>query len=255
MLGELYAQALEKAGHTVHRRLSLGGTDIALAALQRGEIDLYPEYTGTALVNQLHLPPESDPARAYGIVKKAFAAKYGLIWLNPSPFNDTNALASTKATAAKYGITTLSDLAAKAPQLRLGAVPEFLKRQDGLPGLQRKYGGFHFRDVKLLDYGIKYQALGHGDVDVVVAFSTEGQITAMDLLVYADDKHLFPTYQVAPVVRKEALAKTPSLAAPLDRLAPLLTDSVMRALNLEVEGPKKREPADVARDFLAAHGG
>ena len=254
ILGELYAQSLEHAGIGVTRRLNLGTTDIAMAALQRGEIDVYPEYTGTALLNVLHLPGESDRAKAYQTVKDAYAKKFNLTWLAPAPMNDTQALATTQTVAGQYSLGKLSDLAPKASSLRLGTVPEFLSRSDGLPGLRKRYGGFAFKQVKIVDNGLKYQALMHGDVDVVVAFSTEGQLKADSLIVLEDDKHLFPAYQVAPVVRKAALAANPALAPALNKLSPLLTDDVMQNLNLQVDGPLKREPADVARDFLHQNG-
>jgi osmoprotectant transport system substrate-binding protein len=254
VIGELYAQSLEHAGLTVTRRLDLGTTDIAMAALKRGEIDLYPEYTGTALLNVLHLPPVSDPKRSYQLVKDAYAKQFGLVWLDPAPMNDTQALATTQAVAGRFALGTLSDLAAKAGELRLGAVPEFLTRADGLPGLQKKYGGFKFKQVKTMDAGLRYTALEHGDVDVIVAFSTEGQLKSLSLVVLEDNKHLFPVYQVAPVVRKSALDAKPTIAAPLNKLAPLLDNDVMQNLNLQVDGPQKREPAEVARDFLKQHG-
>ncbi|HEY4440876.1 MAG TPA: glycine betaine ABC transporter substrate-binding protein [Candidatus Elarobacter sp.] len=253
ILGELYAQALEGAGMHVTRKFDLGTTDIALGALKRAEIDLYPEYTGTALLNVLKLPPDSDPKRSYETVKRAFATRYDLDWLQPAPFNDTQALATTQQVAGTYALGRLSDLAAKANELRLGTVPEFLKRADGLPGLQQRYGGFKFKAIRVLDNGLKYQALEHGDVDVVVAFSTEGQLKADSLIVLEDDKHLFPVYQAAPVVRHAALTAKPELAKPLNALAPLLTTDLMQNLNLQVDGPRKRDPADVARDFLKQH--
>jgi osmoprotectant transport system substrate-binding protein len=240
ILGELYAQSLEHAGMHVTRKLNLGTTDIAMAALKRGEIDHYPEYTGTALLNVLHLPPVSDPKRSYDTVKSAYAQQFGLVWLDPSPFNDTQAMATTQKVAGNYALGRLSDLAAKA--------------NDGLPGLQKKYGGFKFKQVKIVDNGLKYQALEHGDVDVIIAFSTEGQLKADSLVVLEDDKHFFPVYNVAPVVRKAALDAKPALAPPLNKLAPLLTNDVMQNMNLQVDGPQKREPADVARDFLKQNG-
>ena len=254
ILGELYAQSLEHAGFGVSRKLNLGTTDIAMAALKRGEIDLYPEYTGTALLNVLHQPPESDPKRAYAAVKSAYARQFGLVWLEPAPMNDTQALALTQAVAGRYALGRLSDLAVKANELRLGAVPEFLTRADGLPGLRKRYGGFTFKQTKIVDNGLKYQALEHGDVDVIIAFSTEGQLKADSLVVLEDDKHLFPSYAVAPVVRKTVLDAKPKLAEPLNTLAPLLTNDAMQNMNLQVDGPQKREPADVARDFLKQHG-
>jgi osmoprotectant transport system substrate-binding protein len=167
--------------------------------------------------------------------------------------NNTQALATTAALATRFGLRTLSDVAVKAPQLRLGAVPEFVKRSDGLPGLQRAYGGFDFKSIRLIDFGLKYKALLDGDVDIVVAFGTDGAIVADELVVMRDDRHLFPDYHVAPVVRRAALAAHPVIAPALNRVAPLLTDDVMRGLNNEIDGPLKREPADVARDFVKAH--
>ncbi len=253
-LGELYAQVLEGAGFHVERKLNLGGTEIAMAALQRGELDCYPEYTGTALLNVLKLPLQTDPQAIYTTVQREYASRFKLDWLKPSPFNDTQALATTPALAAKYRMRTLSDLARLAPQLRLGAVPEFVKRVDALPGLQKTYGGFQFKSTRLLDSGIKYKALLHGDVDVVVAFSTEGAIAANGLVLFADDKRFWPTYNVAPVVRTETLTAYPGIRAHLDAIAPLLTDEAIRAINQSIDGPAKKDPEDVARAFIKEHG-
>lgn len=253
LLGELYAQRLDQRGIPVTRKLDLGGTQIAMAALQRGEIDLYPEYTGTALLVVLKAPPLHDASAIYTSVKRAYAQRYHLTWLAPAPMNDTQALATTQAIRTRYRIETLSDLSRAASQLRLGAIPEFVQRSDGLPGLQRAYGGFTFKSVRLLDIGLKYRALLQGDVDVVVAFGTDGAIAADDLYVFVDDKHFWPTYQAAPVVRAATLQRFPAIGPALDTLAPLLTDPVMRSLNESIDGPQKRDPADVARDFLKAH--
>jgi osmoprotectant transport system substrate-binding protein len=254
LLGELYAQLIEDNGHPVRRRLDLGGTDIAMAALRRGEIDLYPEYTGTALLVVLKSKPQGDAVQTFDFVKSEYERLYGLTWLDPAPMNNTQALATTAQISARFGLRTLSDVAAKAPQLRLGAVPEFVKRSDGLPGLQRAYGGYNFKSIRLIDFGLKYKALLDGDVDIVVAFGTDGAIVADKLVVMQDDKHLFPPYQVAPVIRLDALKARPELAEILNSAAPLLTDTVMRTLNNEIDGPQKREPADVAQQFIKAHG-
>jgi osmoprotectant transport system substrate-binding protein len=252
ILGEMYAQLLEHRGLEVDRRLNLGGTQVAMAALQRGDIDLYPEYTGTALITVLEEAPGGDAAAIYAKVKDAYQSRYALTWLKPAPMNDTQALATTRAIAQKYDLRTLSDVSRAAPHLRLGSIPEFTKREDGLPGLQRVYGGFQFAQVRLFDIGLKYQALLRGQVDVVVAFGTDGQIVADKLVVFQDDKHFWPAYQVAPVVRDATLKRLPQIAPTLDALAPLLTDDAMRSLNFAVDGAK-REPADVAREFLSAH--
>jgi len=252
IIGELYAQALEAAGLRVARRLSLGGSNIAMAALQRGGIDLYPEYTGTGLVDILHLASDGNEARAYATVKRTYRERYDLDWLARTPMSDTQAIACTQETARRFGLATLSDLAARAPQLRIGAVPEFVKRADGLPGLQRVYGGFQFKEVRLVDFGLKYAALLHGDIDVVIAFSTDGAIAADHLVLLADDKRLFPADNCAPVVRPDALRRHPQIATALDALSAHITTDAMRALNLQVDGPEKREPEDVAHDFLAS---
>jgi osmoprotectant transport system substrate-binding protein len=253
VLGEMYAQILTAHNLPVARRLNLGGTEIAMASLLKGDIDLYPEYTGTALIAQLHLLPQPDGAAIYRTVKAAYAKRYGLTWLDPAPMNNTQALATTRAISRRYAITTLSQLSVAAPQLRLGAVPEFTERPDGLPGLQRLYGGFRFKQVRLFDNGLKYEALLTGNVDVVVAFGTDGQIAADDLVVFVDDKRLWPVYQVAPVVRDDTLRRYPVIAPALDALSPHLTDATMRRLNAAVD-IHEDEPADVARQFLHTTG-
>jgi osmoprotectant transport system substrate-binding protein len=252
IVGEMYATLLEKAGLVVQRRLDLGGSEVAMVALQRGDIDLYPEYTGTALIAQLHDTPSKNGTTNYETVKRAYASKYDLTWLARSPFNDTQALATTKPIAAKYRLRTLEDLAKAAPQLRLGAIPEFTKRPDGLPGLQKAFGGFNFKDVRLFDIGLKYKALESGQVDVVVAFGTDGQIDVDHLFVFVDDRNFWPEYNIAPVVRDAALKKFPQIGPSLDKLAPLLTDDVMRGLNARVDG-QHEDPSDVAHDFLHDH--
>ena len=252
IVGEMYATLLEKAGLVVKRRLDLGGSEVAMVALQRGDIDLYPEYTGTALIAQLHDTPSKNGTTNYETVKSAYKSKYDLTWLARSPFNDTQALATTLAIAAQHRMRTLEDLAKAAPQLRLGAIPEFTKRPDGLPGLQKAFGGFDFKEVRLFDIGLKYKALESGQVDVVVAFGTDGQIDVDRLFVFVDDKNFWPEYNIAPVVRDATLAKFPQIGSALDTLAPLLTDDVMRGLNARVDG-KHDDPSDVAHDFLHAH--
>jgi len=253
VLAEMYAQLLERAGMTVERRLNLGSIEVAMGALLRGDIDLYPEYTGTALLVQLHRPPLHDRGAVYDAVRAAYQRRYRLTWLDAAPMNDTQALATTSALSQKFGLRTLSDCAREAPRLRLGSVPEFTARADGLPGLQKKYGGYKFAKIIYVDIGLKYKALLDGDVDVVVAFGTDGQIDAYRLTVLEDDKHFFPPYPVAPVVRDDALARFPQIPPTLNRVAPLLTDAVMRHLNWQVDGGRQ-EPADVARAFLARSG-
>lgn len=252
VLGELYAQTLEAHGFTVTRKFELGGTQVAMEALLRGDIDLYPEYTGTALLSILKERSIPDAGRLYAFVKRAYAERYPLTWLAAAPFDDPEALATTQAISARYRVTTLSQLAPVASQLTLGTVPEFTTRPDGLPGLQRVYGGFRFKSVRLFDIGLKYRALETGQIDVVVAFGTDPQIESDRLLVFTDDKHVWPDYQAAPVVRDATLAAHPAIATALDALAPRLTNTAMRRLNAAVD-IDRRDPADAASAFLKGH--
>ncbi len=250
VIAEIYAQALERGGVNVERRTNLGSTAIAMAAIERGDIDLYPEYTGTALIDVLHLPPQADPKAIYDTVAREYARRYDLVWLRPSPMNDSQALATTKALAAAHGLATLSDLAKAAPQLRLATIQEFLARPDGLPGLQKLYGGFKFADVRTYDIALKYQALLDGQADVASAFSTDGAIATDRLVVLRDDKGLWPPYNVAPVVRQAALAAEPRIRL-LDTIAPAITDAVAQRMNADVESGHE-DPSDVAAAFLKA---
>ncbi|MDQ2866342.1 MAG: hypothetical protein M3R51_08960 [Candidatus Eremiobacteraeota bacterium] len=253
VIAEIYAQTLEAAGFAVERRLNLGSTQIALAAMARGDIDLYPEYTGTALIDVLHEEPRSDPREIYRIVRNAFAERYSIDWLDPSPMNDSQGIATTTAIAQRLHLRTLSDLAKVSQELRLATIPEFISRPDGLPGLQKRYGGFHFASVRAYDIALKYQALLAGSADVATAFTTDGTLATARLVVLEDDKHLWPPYNVAPVVRHSVLTRTPRIAAALNALAPKLTDGIAREMNAAVENDKK-DPADVAAAFLKSEG-
>jgi osmoprotectant transport system substrate-binding protein len=255
IVAEMYAQLLENEGFTVERKLNLGGTPIAHEAMMNGDIDLYPEYTSTGLLTMLKLDPIQDAQEIYTTVKSGYEQQYNLTWLTPSPFNDTQALAMTKEVAAQYGIQTYSDLSQKASELVLGGPAEFLEREDGLKGLQQAYGGFEFKEVKQLGTGsLRYQALLEGQVDVVVAFGTDGAIKGNDLLLLVDDLVFYPIYNVAPVIRQDTLEKYPQIEKILNDFAPLLTDDIMSGLNWQVDGPEGKEPADVARTFLLEKG-
>jgi osmoprotectant transport system substrate-binding protein len=253
ILGEMYAQLLEANGFRVERKLNLGGTPIAQKALESNEIDLYPEYTGTGLLTVLKLPVNTDPVAVYNTVKNEYAARFNLVWLDPAPMNNTQAVAMKRSKAQELGIETISDLVAQAPNLIMVGPPEFQEREDGLPGMRQVYGEFNFKEYKSVDPGLRYQAINQGQADVTVAFGTDGEIAAFDLIVLRDDKGLWPPYQVAPVIRKEVLDANPKIAEILNSLAPLLTDEVMQQLNFEVSG-KQREPADVAKEFLQQQG-
>jgi len=254
LVGEMYAQLLEQGGYQVVRKLNLGETDILQPALQNKDIDVYPEYTGTGLVVVLKKDPSSDPAGGYKTVSQAYEEQFKLTWLDPAPMNDTQAVVTTQENSDKYGLKTLSDLAAKAKDLRLACAPAFTTRPDGLPGLKKTYGGVEFKEVKQVDFSLLYKSLQQGDVEVAQASgSTDGAILGNNLVLLQDDKHLFPVYQLAPILRTEFVDAHPDVKTILNPLAPKLTDETMINLNWEVDG-KKREPADVATEFLKNQG-
>jgi osmoprotectant transport system substrate-binding protein len=253
IIGEMYALVLEENGFTVNRKLNLGGTPVAQAAIESGEIDLYPEYTGTALLTVLNLPASSDQQAVFDTVKQEYQERFGLVWLDPSPMNNTQALAMTEEQADALNIRTISDFVAQASDLTLIGPPEFEVREDGLPGLQAAYGNFSLKDYKAVDAGLRYRGLVDGEADVAVAFGTDGEINAFNLVVLEDDEGLFPPYQIAPIVSQAALETNPGIADALNQLSPLLNDGVMRELNYEVSG-NQREPTDVAREFLVNAG-
>lgn len=253
IIGEMYALVLEDEGFQVERRLNLGGTPVAQAGLESGEIDVYPEYTGTGLLTVLKLPVSSDQQEVYDTVVKGYQEQFDLVWLEPAPMNNTQALAMTRNRSEELGITTISDMVAQASDLVMIGPPEFEVREDGLPGIQDAYGNFELAAYKAVDAGLRYKGLTDGEADVAVAFGTDGEISAFDLVVLEDDQNLFPPYQVAPVIRQDALENNPAAADALNRLSPLLTNEIMQQLNYEVSG-NQREPADVAQEFLVEQG-
>ena len=254
LLGELYAQALEARGYPVERRLGLGATAVADGALRRGQVDMYPEYTGTmwtAVLKKSVKPGTPASAFASG-VKKPYA-KRGMTVMGATPFSNGYAMVVTKQTADRYHLKTLSDVAKVAGKLQLGADPSFTTREDGLPLLKQVYG-MQFGKVKTLENGIKYKSVGDGAVDAVLGYETDGQISADGLVSLVDDKAAWPAYQAAPVVSsKFAKQAGPDFAATLDYVSSLLDTKTMSKLNAKVD-VDGQDPADVAREFLASHG-
>jgi osmoprotectant transport system substrate-binding protein len=276
-IGEMYAALLENAGLTVERKMNLGGTVVAQEALINGDIDVYPEYTGTGLLVVLGSSvdaalaaatpsattpdamgtPTADPRvdAVFQYVQAQYKEQFNLVWLDQSQMNDSQALAVTRQFADENSLTTISDLVALASSVDLviSAPSDFEEREDGLLGLHQVYGEFD-ATVNGVAPGIKYQALVDGDANVVLAFSTDAEIVINDLVVLTDDKGLWPPYYVAPVVRQEALDAQPGIADALNALAPVLTTEEMTALNARMVGDEKAEPATVAKDFLVAKG-
>jgi osmoprotectant transport system substrate-binding protein len=227
---------------------------VAHEALISGQIDIYPEYTGTGYQFILGIQDRAkDPAVVYERTAADYKSKWNLVWLDPAPMNDTNAIACTRDAVRKHNLTTLSDLAKAAPEIRFAGIPDFPQRPDGLAGLKQTYGGFEFKSLTILDPGLKYKAIQEGQADCVIAFSTDGQIAALNLALMQDDKGLWPPYQVAPVVRSEILQRSPAIRDALNKLAPLITNDVISALNWRVDGDKQEYTA-VARAFLQEKG-
>lgn len=252
IIGELMAQLIEaQPDLNVERRFNLGGTMICHGALTRDEIDVYPEYTGTALTAILKQNVSSDPGQVFQTVSKAYREKFGAEWLKPFGFNNTYAITVRWADAQQHGWKTISDLAKDAPHLSAGFTAEFSERPDGYPGLRKAYG-FQFGEVRDLDPSLMYGAIVRDEVEVICAFATDGRIAAYKLQPLDDDRRFFPPYQAAPVVRRAILQKYPEVGEALAPLAGLLDDATMQKLNYEVDG-KKRSPRDVAHGFLVEH--
>jgi osmoprotectant transport system substrate-binding protein len=245
LLGEILAQQIERRlSVPVIRKLDLGGTLLAHEALTGGSIDLYPEYTGTALTAVLKRPAVPDSKAAFDEVREAYRRQWGLEWMPPLGFNNTFAMVVRRGKDP----ATLS-AAATAGAWRLGMGYEFRERPDGLDGLLKTY---HLRlsgDPLTMDLGLLYSALQSRKVDMIAANSTDGMLAVLDVAVLADDRHYFPPYQCAAVVRQEVLARYPGLRGALEQLSGRLTDEVMRTLNYQVDG-KHRRAADVAAEFL-----
>lgn len=253
VVAEIYAQALEKAGLTVERRLNLGATLIAHSALTSGEIDLYPEYTGTALAAVVKGDLSGSAEKIYNDVKDYYEKNLQLTLLDPTQINNGYAIITLPETAEKYKLKTLTDLGPVSKELSFGAEGGFGERKDGLPGLKQTYG-IEFKDFRIFaKLGIRYSALTSGNIDVSYGFSTDWQIADSKLVVLDDDKHLFPPYYLVPVVRQDTLAKNPKIADVLNKISPLLNNENMRNLNAAVERDKK-EPKDVAEEFLKEKG-
>ena len=252
ILGELVAQAIEnKTGLEVQRRFDLGGS-LAHEALLAGEIDLYVEYTGTALTAILKLPPLSDPKEVYRRVKDEYAARFGLEWSEPVGFNNTFAILVRGADARRLKLKTIADAARYAPKWRAGFGQDFMSRPDGYEGFARTYA-LRFAELREMDLSLTYRALVDGQVDLIAGNSTDGLIARHDLFQLEDDRRYFPPYDAVPVVRQETLKRRPELRAALQALGGLISVEEMRQLNFEVDGAR-RAAKDVVDEFLRKKG-
>jgi osmoprotectant transport system substrate-binding protein/osmoprotectant transport system permease protein len=250
ILGEMLALLVEaQTDLEVEHRSGLGGTLVCFAALQSGEIDLYPEYTGTAWSIVLKEPGRvADPLRAFLHVATRYRARYDIEWLQPFGLNNSYALAMREDRAEALGVRSISDLLPHAAELRAGFSIEFVNREDGWPGLAPFYG-LTLGDVRALEHGLAYEAIRTGEIDLVDAYTTDGKLKRYPLRVLVDDKGFFPPYNAAPVVRGATLRAHPGLRDVLDRLAFRIPDTTMIDLNYQVE-EQGRGFREVARDFL-----
>ncbi len=259
ILGKMMIALLEANGFECQDSTGLGGTMVARRALESGQIDIYMEYTGTALITFLkHKDPITDPQKCYDVVKEEDLQKNGLVWLPMMDFNNTYCLMMRREDAKAKGIQTISDLSeyvkAHPGEVSFGLNAEFYARPDGYKPLEKKYD-FRFPPdkIKKMDSGLVYKALRDGDVDVSMGFATDGRIKGFDFVILEDDLMYFPVYNPAPVVKKETYEKYPELEDIFAKLGEKLNTEAMTKLNYQVD-IEHVDPMTAAKDWLKAQG-
>ncbi len=251
ILGELFAQLIEARTHLpVERRFYLAGTFICQQAILAGRIDIYPEYTGTALTAVLKEPPGRDKREVYERVKQDYEKRFDLTIGSPLGFDDTFAMVIRGADARRLQLKTLSQAAAYTPQWRAGFGYEFMERPDGYHGLAASYGLRFAEAPRIMDLGLLTRALKEGQVDLIAGNNTDGLIPALDFFVLDDDHHYFPPYEAVPVMRRAMLKSHPEVGTALGELAGAISDQDMRRLNYAVDG-QHRDVTVVVREFLS----
>lgn len=249
ILGNMLATLIEEnTDLKVERKFNLGGSGIIFTALKSNEIDIYAEYTGTALLDIMKADLINDSDKAYKAVSDYYGKNYGITWLEPLGFNDTYAVAVRGDTAKKYNLETISDLAKVGNKLELGCTLEFNNREDGYSGLNKLYN-LNFKSVNTVEGGLRYTSLNSKKTDVVDAFSTEGLLKAFKLKVLKDDKHFFPPYDGVPIINDKTLEKHPELEDLINELAGMISDDKMIDLNYKVD-KLGQKPGKVAEEFL-----
>ena len=258
LLGEMYVLLLQKAGYTVNSKLALGQTPIVFAALKSGAIDLYPEFTATGL-NILNVKSSFNPTQDYQTVSNGFEQQYHITWLNMAPLNDGYALCTSQAESQKLNATTLSQLAPHVSQLTLATQSDGV---DFFNDLKSTYGfdTTSFKSLQKVDYSIGFQAVKSGAANVTECYTTDGSVTTQGFIFLTDDKHGFPEFHPAPIVRDSALQSDPGIKAALNKLAPYLTTQVSIDLQQQVAtkhtGGESISQAvkEVATSFLQSNG-
>lgn len=245
ILAELMAEMIEaKTNLHVIRQYNLGTTDIVHQAMIQGDVDLYPEYTGTAYLTVLNKPPVTRPDMVFQTLQDEYQQKYHLTWLQPFQMNNANALLVTHEFSDQYHVNTISDLAHLAMPLVIGSPAEFIKRSDGYPGLQKSYH-LAFDKIVQMDPALLYQSAREGKVNVTVGFTTDGRIRKYNLVALADDKHFYPPYHAAPVIRSAVLKDHPEIKRALQPLVSLIDNKTMAELNAKVDIDKMSPQAAV----------
>jgi osmoprotectant transport system substrate-binding protein len=251
ILAELLAQHIEaRTGIHVERKTNLGGTLLCQKALESGQLDLYVEYTGTALTAVLNESPSGDSTSIYQRVKQGYADRFNLEVTEPLGFENTFAMVVRSADARQFHLRTISDIIPLAPHWRVGVGYEFLERPDGYQGFSQRYNLHFSARPSVMDLGLIYRALVDKKVDIVAGNSTDGLIDALHLVALTDDRHYFPPYDAVPIVRRDTLAKFPQLRPALADLANKISAEDMRHLNAEVDA-NQRDAATVVRAFRA----
>jgi len=254
ILGELVAQQIERrTGLEVDRRLNLGGTLVCHQAIAAGQIDIYVEYTGTGLTAILGEQPMNDSRQVYERVKAEYASRFAVDWTEPLGFNNTFAIVVRSDDAAKFNLKTISDSAPYTRNWTAGFGYEFVERQDGYRGLSQTYNLQFPAEPRVMDLGLTYRALAGGQVDFIAGNSTDGLIDTLHLVALEDDKHYFPPYDAAPVVRQEILSTHPEVREALRELGNKISEADMRRLNYAVDG-EHRDVKQVVSGFLDEKG-
>jgi osmoprotectant transport system substrate-binding protein len=250
ILGEIMAQQIENKTHLpVERRFYLAGTYICHQAILGGRIDIYPEYTGTALTAVLKEKLEGTRKDGYNRIESEYASRFHLAVGQPFGFNDTFAIEIRGDDARRLHLQSISQAAAYTPQWRVGFGYEFMERPDGYKGLAATYGLRFAAPPRIMDLGLLTRALKEQQVDLIAGNTTDGLIPALDLFVLEDDRHYFPLYEAVPIMREQMLKLHPEVKAALDELAGKISDDEMRQLNYSVDG-QRRDVKEVVREFL-----
>ncbi len=253
ILAQMFADLIQaNTKMNVVLKQDMGGTLVAFNALKGGQIDVYPDYTGTGYVEILKQPKAESEQAMYDYVQQQYQKKWGLEWLKPLGFNDTYAMAIPQSIAAKDNIQTISQLAKYAPQMTAGIDSECQNRPDCLPGLEKDYG-LHFKSVLTIDHSLVYQAMAQGRIQATDAYTTDGGLEKYHLAVLKDNKNFFPAYYAAAVIRQDFLKQHPEVQGVLNKLAGQISNAEMEHLDYEVDISKQSIP-QVAKQFLVSKG-